>query len=85
MSEKKILPKTKQDPPEPTPIQRQTAEEQMGMFAQAISNLSVRLTNAEIEINKNSANAEVMGNRVNLLKSTIELLEKQVNFNERKS
>ncbi|KKL82916.1 hypothetical protein LCGC14_1979970 [marine sediment metagenome] len=65
-----------QDPPTP--------QKQMDMFAQAISNLAIRLNNAEIEMKKNSANAEVMNNRVDLLKSTIELLEKQVEFNDRK-
>jgi len=88
MSEdKKLSTKNKQELPNTTPQGQQTLtpQQQNQMFAQAISNISVRLTNAEIEIKKNNANSEIMGNRVDLLKSTIELLEKQVEFNDKKS
>lgn len=53
------------------------------LFGQAITNLSQRVNKLEIETSKTNANYEVMSNRVDLLKSTIELLEKQVDFNEK--
>ena len=61
-------------PPQPNPII---------LLGQAISNLSQRASQLEIDVAKANANFEVMSNRLDLLKSTIELLEKQVDFNEK--
>ena len=55
------------------------------MLAKGLTDLSVRLTNTEIEIKKNSDNFEILTGRNELLKSTIELLEKQVEFNDKKN
>jgi len=60
-----------------------TQEQQMLYFAQAITDISVRLTNAEVEIRKANANYEILSGWNDLLKNTIELLEKQVEFNEK--
>lgn len=56
-----------------------TKEQQRNIaFAQAIANLNNRMSNTEIEIHKANANNEI-------LKNTIDLIEKRMDFNEKKT
>jgi len=59
-------------PTPPTPDQQRNLA-----FAQAIANLNSRMGMVEIEIHKANANNEI-------LKNTIDLIEKRMDFNEKK-
>ena len=59
-------------PPPPTQNQQRNIA-----FAQAIANLNRRMSNAEIEIHKANANNEI-------LEKTIKLIDKRIDFNEKK-
>ena len=61
-----------------TPPLPPTQEQQRELaFAQAIANLNSRMSVAEINIHKANSNNEI-------LKATIELIEKRMDFNEKK-
>ena len=66
----------KTDMPQPSTITSQ--QQQTLAIAQAVNALNIRMTNVEIEIHKTTAN-------IDILNKTIELVEKRLNFNERKT
>lgn len=68
----------KNETPAKLPLIPPTTNQQRNLaFAQAISNLNNRMSMAEIEIHKANANNEI-------LKNTIDLIEKRMDFNEKK-
>ena len=70
-------PRPQNIPPRP---QQQQQEQTNVLVAQAINNLSQRLGMVEIEASKANANIDVLDNRIELFKKTIDLLEKEMKF-----